>query len=113
MQSAKPFPVTTSLWEWLESRGEKVASLNNISGTLKGQMMAKAGRADELAKEIVELKRAAEAREAEFKSREVKREAEIKEERAERKALAERSETKIDKLEAKIEKLEAKLERLE
>ena len=131
MQSAQPFPVETALEDWLASRGEldeKVTSIKDISGTVKGQMMAKAGRADELAKEIVELKRAMESERAEFKSREAKsseivaervaelksREVEskqeLKEERAERKAERAKSETKIEKLEAKIEKLEAKIE---
>ena len=54
MQAAKPFPVETSLEDWLASRGEKAASIIDISGTVKGQMMAKAERADELAKEIVD-----------------------------------------------------------
>ena len=144
MQSAQPFPVETSLEDWLASRGEldeRAASCKTISGTVKGQMMAKTDRADELAKEIVELKRAMESERAEskrameseraeskrameseraeFKSREAKsseiaalREAELKEERAERKAERAKSETKIEKLEAKIEKLEAKIEGL-
>ena len=137
MQAARPFPVTSSLEGWLELRGEldekvKRASLGagTISGTVKGQMMAKAGRADELAKEIVELKRAMEAERGEFKSelgefksREAKRELELTEERDKREAeraehkteladAATKSETKIEKLEAKIEKLEAKLDGL-
>ena len=61
MQAAKPFPVETSLEDWLASRGEKAASIKDISGTVKGLMMAKAERTDELTKEIVELKRAMES----------------------------------------------------
>jgi len=94
MLAASSFPVVGSLEDWLETRGEldekvKRASLGHgtISGTVKGQMIAKAGRADELAKENAELK-------AEFKLRESKLEA------------------KNNKLEAKVEKLEAKLEGL-
>jgi len=113
MQAAKPFPVDTSLEEWLASRGElddkvKRASLGHgtISGTVKGQMMAKASRADELAKENLELK-------AELKAEREKYDAKLEKERQTHAVsiagLREKNEAKVEKLEAKIEKLEEKL----
>ena len=149
MRSAKPFPVKTSVEDWLESRGEldaeaKRASLGHgtISGTVKGQMMAKASRADELAKEVAELKREFKLRErsmdseraefksrmdserAEFKSRERSMDSEQAEfmsrmdsERAEFKAALQeqRGELKAEraKRDSEREKNEAKLEKLE
>ena len=149
MRSAKPFPVKTSVEDWLESREEldakaKRASLGHgtISGTVKGQMMAKASRADELAKEVAELKREFKLRmdseRAEFKSRMDSERAEFKlrersmdSERAEFKAALqeqrgelkagrakrdserEKNEAKLEKLESKNETLEAKIEKLE
>ena len=119
MQAARPFPVTSSLEEWLEVRGEKdqcVASVQTISGTVKGQMMARAGRADELAKDIVELKaevnrvRAeAAAREAELKLEAAAREAELKLEAAVR---IEELHATIAKHEARIEKQDVRIEKL-
>ena len=126
MLAASSFPVVGSLEDWLETRGEldekvKRASLGHgsISGTVKGQMIAKAGRADELAKENAELKRAMAEKEAdmkaEFKSRESERaefKVERESERAEFKLRESKLEAKNEKLEAKVEKLEAKLEGL-
>ena len=124
MRSAKPFPVSTSLEDWLVSRGEldekKVASLKDISGTVKGQMMAKASRADELAKEVAELKREFKLRErsmdserAELKAALQEQRGELKAERAKRDSEREKNEAKLEKLEAKNETLEAKIEKLE
>jgi len=124
MRSAKPFPVSTSLEDWLVFRGEldekKVASLKDISGTVKGQMMAKASRADELAKEVAELKREFKSRErsmdserAEFKAALQEQRGELKAERAKRDSEREKNEAKLEKLEAKNETLEAKIEKLE
>ena len=127
MRSAKPFPVKTSVEDWLESREEldakaKRASLGHgtISGTVKGQMMAKASRADELAKEVAELKREFKLRErsmdserAEFKAALQEQRGELKAERAKRDSEREKNEAKLEKLEAKNETLEAKIEKLE
>ena len=114
MQAARPFPVTSSLAEWLELRGEKVkrASLGagTISGTVKGQMMAKAGRADELAMELVQLRAKTEA---ELKEERAGRAREREEHKAELAVAVAKWEAKLEKGEAKIEKLEAKNEKLQ
>ena len=112
MLAASSFPVVGSLEDWLETRGEldekvKRASLGHgtISGTVKGQMIAKAGRADELAKENAELK-------AELKLRESKNEKERSEHKAELAGAVSKLEAKNEKLEVKVEQLEGKLEGL-
>ena len=138
MMAAKPFPVATTIEEWLEARVEldvkvKRASLGHgtISGTVKGRMLAKADRTDELVKEVAELRMVVAEKETELKSIVAEKDAENKklvvknevernerkEERAEHKAelaaVVLKSEIRIEKLEAKLEKLEAKLERFE
>ena len=124
MMAAKPRPVTTQLAEFLEQRSAKDAEaeaktkraslgIGTIRGTIKGKMMAKASRADELAKEIIELKRVAAEKESENKHElKAEREARGKEREArdkEREVHAVSLANLREKLEAKIEKLEAKL----
>merc|ERR1711924_537959 len=56
-------PVTSSFEDWLEMRESmddenQTQQWRRLSGTRKGEVLAKAGRADELLQEVAELKKA-------------------------------------------------------
>jgi len=117
MQRATAIPVPSDDNEvWLEDREARdrtalagVIASSTIRGTQRGRMLQKVERADEMAKDIAELK-------AELKDEREKHEAERERREAERvkhMGAVSKLESKNEKLEAKNEKLKAKVEKLE
>jgi len=108
MQRARPFHLPDDEVAWLEDREKRdeaslmeVIERGTVRGTLRGRMLQKVERMDELAGEVAELK-------GKLEAECTRREAEAAEHKADTAALNAKRESEREKFERKIEKLEAK-----
>ena len=84
---------------------------STIRGTQRGRMLQKIERADELAREVAELKSAMTQLRAECRKDVTELKVGLAEKNAELKAVRANNEAKTEKLQAKVERLEEKLAR--